>query len=436
MGNGARGNRLCAVPRRLHVFAVDQRGREPRIEKHRFLNPRCRGRFRNLLGGRRLRRSTQNDVPFRVNPDKRPSPWILNVFACKNIHVVRRPWHPAVDQPNTRKKHIRVIRHEVLERLVGVNRARFERHDPQRRRTPDDNRAVVQLLPSLFGGIRYKRCPVMNLAWTHHLVVRALNCRHRKKTAVDSRHCPRCPVNEVENPFPRRGHQRLRDASHHQGQLRTRELPFLKRDRCPFDGALENSNRPAAYSIVSIVPSLLKTGLNVATHRHDVRRLFGRRVHHREGHRISRRPRIGLNNLVVLAIGIRQVWNRNPQLLLQSCLRLRQLLNLVLLAKLGNVVRMRHRVAANRDELILNQRLQRRPIHLWVVTLLIADELRMDEHRRWELVPLQNGKRHIIKPLIVIVKGQNNRLLRHRSPRRQVLIKLIQRDRGHTLHRQ
>ena len=86
----------------------------------------------------------------------------------------------------------------------------------------------------------------------------------------------------------------------------------------------------------------------------------------------------------------------------------------------------------NREKLVLAKLLQRCIIHLRP-PLLLANKSGVNKHRRWKISLLQNRPGEIIKALIIIIKSQNNRLLRDICTRGQMCIQIIKRYWSHAL---
>jgi len=114
-----------------------------------------------------------------------------------------------VHKPDAGQKGVRVVGHELLERLVRVHASRFERHNSQLTRAPQDDWAVVQLRPSFLGNVRNEGVGFVGFAGTNHLVVRAVDRRHCKEPAVDAGHGPGGSMDKVQHAFARGRHERL-----------------------------------------------------------------------------------------------------------------------------------------------------------------------------------------------------------------------------------
>ena len=161
--------------------------------------------------------------------------------------------------------------------------------------------------------------------------------------------------------------------------------------------------------------------MHIPPNSHDVRRLLSWRVHNRKRHLVPGIPCHQLSVPSVRTIRISQIIHRLPKFSFQLLLRLLKFLLLHQRVTVLQIKEVINRMRPNREKLVLAKLLQRCIIHLRP-PLLLANKSGVNKHRRWKISLLQNRPGEVIKALIIIIKSQNNRLLRDICTRGQMCI--------------
>ena len=124
---------------------------------------------------------------------------------------------------------------------------------------------------------------------------------------------------------------------------------------------------------------------------------------------------------VIHPVWIGEKINRDPQLRFKRTLAFHQFAGLIGGRNLGDVIRVSNGVRANRHQWIFDQLLKGFPRHFGMGALGIAHKAGVHKHRRRKLVLLQNWESVVKVALIVIIKGQNDRLFGQNLATRQMV---------------
>ena len=183
----------------------------------------------------------------------------------------------------------------------------------------------------------------------------------------------------------------------------------------------------AKYRTLPVSKRLLVLRVNVPTNRHDVGRLLGGGVHDGVRHLVSRLAAEKLSILAIASVRIGKEVDGNAELRFKFLFGVFELLGLDRDIPLGQVQIVVDRVTTDGKEFVFRQLLQRVPSHLWTARLA-TNKAGVDKHRRRVLVLLKKRPSVVVEALVVVVEGENDRLLRHFLPGGEVVIEVLRRD--------